>query len=103
MQKSISETAKFIKELISADTLEGYTLKPLLASIANEENIRSGVLVFKDFLYELYGQLITNGALNVTSILINIGYYGYLTENGNSLALGNMKRLRKMMIQVMDM
>ena len=122
MQQSICKMAKFIKELIPSYTLEGYTLKPMLESVASEKDIRNGVLAFKEFIYKLYDRLITVGGLyekplkrtknddsghgnivslavgcpfinNVTSILINIGYYGDLTENGDSMMFGNWQSL----------
>lgn len=122
MQKSVSEMARTIKALIPSDTLDGYTLKPVLKSIADEKRIRKGVLAFKEFLINLYGRLIAEGGLydpppkqpknddsvhdnavslavgcpfinNVTSILINIGYYGDLTGNGDSMEFGNWKSL----------
>lgn len=115
MQKTISEMAQFIKELIPTGTLEEYTLKPKLESVACEETIRNGVLAFREFLYKLYDCLIADGGLyenppkklknddsshdvsslavgwpfinNATSILINIGYNGELTENDDSMML----------------
>ncbi len=40
MHKSINEIAMFIKELIPVNTLEGYTLNPIIKNIASEESVR---------------------------------------------------------------
>jgi hypothetical protein len=115
MGKTHSEMAAYIKKLIPADIPEVYPLNPILKSISNDENIRNGVLAFRGFLYGIYDRFIAEGSqydkppknpeddsghegagtlavgypfiYNVTTILLNIGYYGKLTENGGSILL----------------
>jgi hypothetical protein len=122
MQKSLSDMAKFIKELIPANIPEIYSLKPMLKKITNEGSIQKSILAFRDFLYQFYDCVITEGSLyekplkisknddsgheeaaslavgypflnNVTSILINIGYEGKLNSNDKSLLLNNWQSL----------
>lgn len=63
MQQPISEYVKYIKNLISVNIPETYTLKPLFENVANEENIRNGVIAFRDFLYTFCGRLLSDGHL----------------------------------------
>jgi hypothetical protein len=104
MQKSISEYAEYMRNLIPADIPEIYTLKPMFESVASEENIRSGVVAFRDFLYLFCDRLISDGHLyskpqktrnptdypflnNMNQLLIDIGCHGKLAENGESLLI----------------
>jgi hypothetical protein len=122
MQKTLSEISEYIKILIPADIPKNYQLKAVLTKISNEDNIRSGVLAFRDFLYQLYDCLIADGRLyeaqhkkakneksghgnvaslavgypflnNITSVLINIGYYGKIAKNGDSIMFSNLQSL----------
>lgn len=104
-QKPISEIAKYIKSLIPANIPKTYALKPMFKSIASEDNIRNGVVAFRDFLYLFCDHLISVGHLyvklpknpksdtdypflyNVTDLLADIGYHSKLSESGNSLLL----------------
>lgn len=103
--KPISEVAKFQKNLIPANIPEAYALKPIFENIASEENIRNGVIAFRDFIYLFFDRLISDGHLfakapkkpksmtdypflhNVTNLLVDIGYHSKLAENGNSLLI----------------
>ena len=103
--KPISEVAKFQKNLIPASIPEVYTVKPMFANVASEENIRKGIIAFRDFLYLLCDCLISDGHLyakppkkpssmadypflyNITNLLVDMGYYGKLAENGDSLLI----------------
>jgi hypothetical protein len=104
MQKSISEVAKYIKNLIPANIPEAYALKPRFESVASEDNIRNGVIAFRDFLCLLCDRLIADGHLyaqskktknptdypflhHVNHLLIDIGYHGSLSESGDSLLI----------------
>ncbi|MCL2286600.1 MAG: hypothetical protein FWC32_09595 [Firmicutes bacterium] len=104
MQKPIGEYAKFLKSLLPANIPENYVLKPLFEKIASQENICKGVAAFRDFLYVFYDCLITGGDLyakprkikNLTDypflhfinhLLIDFGYYGKLSESGESLII----------------
>jgi len=104
MQEPIGEYAKYIKNLIPANIPEIYALKPMFENVANEENIRKGVVAFRDFLYLFCDRLISDGHLyctpqktknptdysflhNINDLLIDFGYHGILSDNGNSLLL----------------
>jgi len=106
--KPIGEVAYFLKSLIPVNIPDNYAIKPMFEEIANEENIRSGVVAFRDFLYLLFDRLITDGHLyakpqkktsgmadypflhNLTNMLVDIGYHGILSENGQSLSITNL-------------
>ena len=104
MQKPISEYAVYLRNLIPANIPESYALKPIFEDVANDEDIRKGVVAFRDFLYILCDRLISNGHLyvklkktrdpndypflhNITNLLVDIGYYGNLSENGESILI----------------
>lgn len=102
-QKPIQEVAAFIKNIIPADIPETYPLKPIFEDLASGENIRNGILAFRDFLYVFCDHLISEGHLyvrplkkpksatdypflyHVTDLLVDMGYYGELAESGDSL------------------
>jgi len=103
--KPISEIARYKKNLIPANIPETYTLKPMFENVANEENIRKGIVAFRDFVYILCDRLISDGHLyakppnkpsgmadypflnNITNILVEIGYHSKLVDGGNSLLI----------------
>jgi len=103
--KPISEVAKFHKKLIPANIPEIYALKPMFVNVANEENIRNGVVAFRDFLYLFCNRLISDGHLYakppktpkseadypflyiITNLLVDIGYHSKLAESGDSLLI----------------
>ena len=102
LQPSISEYAKYIKTLIPVNIPRTYALKSMFKDIANEENIRNGVVAFRDFLYLFCDRLMSDGHAyckpkktknpdaypflhNMNDLLIDIGYHGQLAENGDSL------------------
>lgn len=118
MQNTISDMAKFIKYIIPSKIPETYTLKAMFEQVSGEENIRNGILAFRDLLYRVCDRLIADGSLydkpvkstqnndshpslpvsypflnNVKSILFNIGYHGELIENGGSILLDDLKLL----------
>ena len=122
MQKTLSEILEYLKILIPADIPENYQLKTMLTKISNEDNIRKGVLAFRDFLYQLYNRMIADNSLydvppkniknensghgniasltvaypflnNLTSVLINIGYHGKIIKKSDSLVLNNLQSL----------
>lgn len=103
-QKPINEYAKYLKNLIPANIPDTYALKPIFENVAREENIRNGVIAFRDFLYLFCDRLISDGHLyskpqktknptdypflnNINLLLIDIGYHGKLAECGDSLLL----------------
>jgi len=106
--KPIDEVAKYKRTLIPEHIPVVYGLKPMFASIANEEDIRNGVVAFRDFLYELFDRLTSEGHLYIkppkkpasmadypflhylTNILVEIGYHGEFTDNGGSLTVAKM-------------
>ncbi|MCL2576506.1 MAG: hypothetical protein FWE27_00440 [Defluviitaleaceae bacterium] len=103
--KPISEVAKFKKNLIPTNIPDTYALNPMFEIIASEENIRKGVIAFRDFLYLFFDRLISDGHLyakppkkpssmadypflhNITNILVEIGYYSKPAEGGDSLLI----------------
>ena len=102
MQPPVSEYAKYMKNLIPVSIPETYTLKPMFKDIADEKNIRTGVLAFRDFLHLFCDRLILEGDAhvkpkkttnpdsyqflhNVNQLLLHIGFHGKLAENGDSL------------------
>ena len=104
MQKPISEYAKYIKNLIPTNIPNTYALKPMFQNVANETNIRNGVIAFRNFLYQFCDRLISDGDLyskpkitknpadypflnNINQLLIDIGYHSTLTANGESLLI----------------
>lgn len=118
MKRLISDMAKYLKKLVPANIPETYAVKPMFKHISGEENIRKGILAFRDFLYLVYDRLIADGSLydrppkntkngvshpslpvsyqfldNVNSVLFNIGYHGKLAENGDSIILDDIQLL----------
>jgi hypothetical protein len=101
--KPISDVANFLKKLLPSSIPETYDLKPIFENIANDQDIRNGVIAFRDFLLVYFERLATNGHLyakppkkptnmadypflyNMTNLLVDIGYYGMLTDGGSSL------------------
>lgn len=96
--KPISEVAQFLKNLIPANMPDNYAIKPMFKNIASEEDIRKGIIAFRDFLYLLCDRLAIDGHLYakppkkpksvmdypflhyITNMLVDIGYYGKLSE-----------------------
>lgn len=114
MGKTLKDMAKHLKNVITPEIPETYTLNTMFENISNEEDIRGGVLAFRDFLYRLCDVLIDEGDSydnhkknahefddrvtisvyfpflhNVKCLLLNIGYHGELTESARSLTVGN--------------
>ena len=103
--KPISDVARYLKNLISARIPETYTLKPVFNSVADEAQIRSGVIAFRDFLYVLCDRLISDGSTYakppktpanmkdypflhyLTNLLVDLGYHGKLADNNDSLLI----------------
>lgn len=102
MQKPISEYAEYIKNLIPVNIPDSYALRPVFENVAGEEDIRNGVIAFRDFLYVFCDRLITDGHLyskpkktknpadypflqHMNRLLLTIGYYSKLSESGGSL------------------
>ncbi len=114
MQKTLKDMAKHLKNVITPEIPETYTINPMFGNISSEENIREGVLAFRNFLYQLCDILISEGDSydnnkkiahafddrvtisvyypflhNVKCLLLNIGFHSVLTENAQSLIVGN--------------
>ena len=106
--KSIEEVAKFQRDLIPVCIPEDYLLKPLFTDLSDDNDIRAGVVAFRDFLLVFCGRLISDGHIyakppnkpasvsdypflgNVTNILVEIGYYGKLSKSGDSLSVSKL-------------
>lgn len=118
MQYTISDMARYIKNIIPSTIPETYSIKAMFDHVSGEENIRNGVIAFRDLLYLVCDRLIADGSLydkpvkktqknvshpslpvsypflnNVKSILFNIGYHGELIENGESILIDDIKIL----------
>jgi len=118
VQKTMGDMAKFLKQLIPVNIPETYTINSMFRNISDEEDIRNGVLAFRDFLYRFCDCLIADNSLydvpkkgknnfsdeitltvefpflnNIRSILINIGYHGILSEKGDSLLVNDWETL----------
>lgn len=103
--KPIKEVAEYIKNQIPANIPENYALKPMFIKIASEDNIRKGIIAFRDFLYLFCDCLTSDGDLfakppkkptsmadypflfNATNLLVEIGYHSKLVKNGDSLSI----------------
>ncbi|GMQ62082.1 hypothetical protein AN2V17_13130 [Vallitalea sp. AN17-2] len=118
MQKTMGDMAKFLKQLIPVNIPERYTINSMFRNISDEEDIRNGVLAFRDFLYRFCDCLISDNTIcdvpkkgkkkfsdettltvefpflnNIKSILINIGQHGILSEKGDSLLVNGWELL----------
>ncbi|MDF2843500.1 MAG: hypothetical protein K0R00_1926 [Herbinix sp.] len=114
MQNTIGSMARYIKNIIPPSIPETYSIKAIFNHISGEENIRTGILAFRDFLYLICDRLIVDGSVydkpvkntqnnvshpslpvsfpflnNVKSILFNIGYHGELVESDGRILLGD--------------
>lgn len=101
--KPINEVAEYLRNLIPPDIPGDYALKPMFEGLADEQDIRNGIIAFRDFLYLFCDCLITKGDSyakppkkpsgiadypflhNITNLLVDIGYHGKLAEDGKSL------------------
>lgn len=114
MQKTLKDMAKHLRNVITSEIPETYSINPMFFNISNEENIREGVLAFRTFLYLLCDILIAEADSydnhkkiahvfddrvtisvyypflhHVKCLLLNIGFHGVLTENHLSITVGN--------------
>lgn len=112
MQKTIGDMASYMRQLLPADISEDYPIDPLFTEVSSQENIRTGILGFRNFMDQIYGCLIEEPGLadiprkgkkkfsdettltvefpflnNIKSILINVGYRGILSEENNSILI----------------
>jgi len=103
--KPIGKVAKFLKNLIPVNIPKSYVLKPMFKDVAGDEDIRKGILAFRDCLHLICDILISEGHLYakppkkpksiddypflhyLTNLLVDIGYHGELTESGDALLL----------------
>jgi len=103
--KPIGEVAAYLRNLIPPCIPEGYALKPRFSSVADEGDIRAGVVAFWEFLYLFCDKLTTDGHLyakprknqadypfihNITNLLVDMGYYGVLSQSGDALVIDNL-------------
>ncbi|MCL2852271.1 MAG: hypothetical protein FWE20_04445 [Defluviitaleaceae bacterium] len=103
--KPISEVTAYLRNLIPPNIPKTYAINPRFSSVAGEDDIRKGVAAFKEFLYLLCDRLTSDGHLyakppkkpgnmadypflhNMTNLLVDIGYFGILSESGKSLLI----------------
>ena len=119
MQKSLSDMAKYMKNIISPNIPDAYSIKPMFNHIASDADIRSGVLAYRELLYLICDRLVADGGLYdkplakekegiishpsfmegypffnyVKSVLYNIGVHGQLIDNNASIVIGDMELL----------
>jgi len=111
LRKPLRDFANHLKEIIQ-DIPANYAICPIYKSIADEENIRNGVLAFRDFLSQFFDYVSANadlhdkpkpnanrvwGGINFTmdypflrdmsAILMHIGIHGKLNARGDALVL----------------
>jgi cell fate (sporulation/competence/biofilm development) regulator YlbF (YheA/YmcA/DUF963 family) len=60
MRKTLKDMAKHLKNVIS-EIPETYTINPMFKNISDDEDIREGVLAFRNFMYQLCDILIVQG------------------------------------------
>ena len=106
--------AKHLKNVITPEIPDTYEINPMFENISNEEEIRKGVLAFRNFLYQLCDVLMVEGDSydnhkknahefddrvtisvyfpflhNLKCLLLNIGFHGVLTESTGSITTYN--------------
>ncbi len=116
MQKPLKDLAEHLKSIIPADIPENYDINPVFNYITSEENIRDGVLAFREFLYQFFDYIIADADLydkpkkkadkttdtvslaieypflrDIAMVLIHIGIHGELSKSGDSLILNGIK------------
>lgn len=117
MQKSMSDMAKYIKNIMPPIP-ETYSIKPMFKDMLGEDDIRKGVIAFREFLNLIFDRLVADESLyykpsknkhdcdfhpslpvsypfinNLKCILFNIGYHGQLIENGQTMLIDDIKIL----------
>ena len=119
MQKSLSDMAKYIRNIITPSIPDAYTVKPMFNQIADDASIRNGVLAFREFLFLVCDRLTSDGNLYdkppkpekdgiishpsfmegypffnyVKSVLFNIGVHGIFSENNVSVVINDTESL----------
>ncbi|MFV0395546.1 MAG: hypothetical protein ACK5LC_14360 [Coprobacillaceae bacterium] len=113
MRKTLNELAQHLK-MIMPEIPETYSINPILKNISDEDNIKKGVLAYREFLSHLYDILINEGEKydshkkvaheyedrttlsvyypflqNIKILLMNIGLYGTLTKDNQFLICNN--------------
>lgn len=106
--KPISEVAEYKRNLVPANIPEGYALNPLFKNVAKDEDIRKGVVAFRDFVYIFCDRLISEGDAyakppakpsgmadypflnNIVNLMVEMGYHGRLADDGKSLWVAEM-------------
>lgn len=114
MPTTLKDMARHLRNVITSELPENYEIDSMYKMIANQRDIQAGVLAFRNFLYRFCDVLIDEGDLydthkkiahafddritisvyypflhNVKCLLLNMGYYGLLTENAESLVVEN--------------
>lgn len=118
MRKTLGDLAIHMKELIPSNIPETYEIKPMFSEISKEEEVRKGVLAFREFLLSMYDSIIADDDLcnvskkgkdrfsdettitvefpflnNIKSILMNIVEYGVLSESGKSILIDSWEKI----------
>jgi len=120
MEKTIGDFAKHLKQLIPVTIPETYSIHAMFKSIADEADIRNGVLAFRNFQHRFCDGLIADDLLrdipkkgkkrfsdettltvefpflsNIRSIFLNIGEHGLLSDKGDSLMVNGWDKLSR--------
>lgn len=115
---TIGEMAKYMRQLLPVNIQEAYPIGDMFCDVAPDEDIRRGVVGFRDFMLVFCDTLSEDDDLkdvprkgkvkysdgvtltvefpvinNIRSILINIGQYGILSEQGDSLLMTSWDKL----------
>nr|WP_314463050.1 hypothetical protein [uncultured Clostridium sp.] len=123
MRKTLPDVASYLKEIMVPETHEIYAINPAFKNVSVDENLHEGVLAFRAFLVRLYDVLYAKGndydnskkvaheyenrtTLSVyypflhyvSTILMNMGYYGKPVENSHSLVCGNTVLVEKLSV-----
>ncbi len=114
MDKTIGSVARYMKQLLPVNIPETYSIDTMFTAVSEEDNIRNGIIKFRDFLHKLFDCMIEDKNLCnikrkgkekfsdettltvefpfvniVRSILINISYHGVLSDQSDSLIVCN--------------
>ena len=65
MSRTLNELGAYCQKLLPKFIPDNYEIAPVFLSTCSEANARRGVLAYRDFMHDLYDQLIADGSLFV--------------------------------------
>ena len=112
MGKTLSDMSRHLKSIIVPKTLEEYTVNPMFEDFASDEDIRTGIFAWGEFLHKFCDTLIADSQLyddhkeskdehlssiyanfpfldNTKKLLLRIGIKGELSEDNHSIVAGS--------------